>query len=170
MIVASPKGIFSMSDETRLIMTRLEETTPGDIVRWEELEELTSCVRSRVYPLTRTATRCLERDLRYHYRTIAGVGVERIDHCTSAREEVPKKRKAICRAANAVITKTEHIILDEVPVADRPTLIAQQTTAILAREANSDRGIKKLAATHERERTLAPFSPMEAYKRMLAGE
>lgn len=170
MIVASQSAPFTISDEARLIMARLEETKPGDIVRWDELEDLTSCVRSRVYLLVRTASRRLEHDLRYHYRTIPGVGVERIDHCTSAREEVPKKRKAICRAANAVIRKTEHIVLDEVPVADRPTLIAQQTTAILAREANSDRGVKKLAATHERERTLAPFSPMEAYKRMLSGE
>lgn len=165
---SSKQVIAPLSAETQQIMRRLRATVVGDAVNWDELEALTGKPRDVVRGLAMRAKRKLESEHKMHFRTVNGVGIERIGFKEVATETLPGQRKRIAGAARRMVRTTRNVVLDSLEQSERATVLAHQTLGMLTEQACSNKSAKLLAAELDKEKTLSPLSPREAMAKWLA--
>lgn len=169
MTALAKSKIGARSQERIAIQGRLSAAGIGETVTWDELEALTSVPRSRVYSMVRDAARHLENERMMHFITRPGIGVERVDNATVARETLPKKRQRIVAAAKSTARTARKLDLATLSPDERYRAIITGSLAETIAEAASSKGVKRLESESERGKVLSPLSPREILSRLLSG-
>jgi hypothetical protein len=147
----------------------LAAMTVGEVVEWDKLESITELPRDTVRSLAIAAKKELLRDERMHFRTVEGVGVERIDDEKVAVEVVPIQRKRMRNQARRMVRTTESLDLQKLTTESRQSVLMHQSLAQVVYGASTEEKIRQLAGSKQ-ETYLQPLTPAQAMKRLLGND
>lgn len=155
-------GITPRSAIRDQIEARLGTLEVEQIASWEELEQLTGRPRVELYQLCTSARDALRRNQKMHFVTQEGEGIRRVSHAEAARVIVPRGTRKLRSTARRNTRVIRDVDLDQVPQAERITVLSHASLAAFVQVATTDKAVKAL----EGAQTSKALTPEEAAARL----